>query len=60
VEVLISKKTSSHIIAGYEIELGSINSKVTENDYFEQAWENAVEDGLVDEGTREDYRFELR
>ena len=50
--VQIIEKESNKLIAEYPIEL--VDDELKE-DYFDEAWENAVDDGLVDESTRLDY-----
>ena len=54
--VQIIEISSSHIIAEYPIEL--VGDELKE-DYFAEAWENAVDDGLVDESNRSDYELKF-
>ena len=35
------------------------NTKITEDDVFNEAWKSAVEDNLVDIKNRSKYKFEL-
>ncbi len=55
--VQIIEKSSGHIVAEYPviIELGEIE----DNEYLQDAWENAVEEGLVIEENRYNYDIEL-
>ncbi len=53
-KVRIIEKSSNNSVAEYPIEL--INDDLKE-DYFDEAWENAVDDGLVDEANRLDYEI---
>lgn len=50
--VQIIKVNSTHVIAEYPIDLIADDLK---EDYFAEAWENAVDDGLVDEFKRSNY-----
>ncbi len=56
-KVHIIEKSSGHIVAEYPviIELGEIKDEI----YIEDAWENAVDEGLVVEGNRNDYDLEI-
>jgi hypothetical protein len=59
--LITNKKTGSSILIPGSITLGALNYEVPESDYFNEAWKNAVEDGLVTkESHQEDYNFELR
>lgn len=51
-KVRIIEKESNNLIAEYPIEL---IDDVDKEDYFDEAWENALDDGLVDESNRLDY-----
>ncbi len=53
-KVRIIEKSSNNLITKYPIEL--IDDELKEN-YFDEAWENAVDDGLVDESNRLDYEI---
>ena len=55
--VQIIEKSSGHIVAEYPVVIEVIE---TENeDYIEDAWENAVEEGLVNEDNRDNYDIEI-
>ena len=54
--VQIIEINSNHIIAEYPIELVEDDFK---EDYFAEAWKNAVDDGLVNESKRSDYFIKL-
>ncbi len=51
-KVRIIEKESNNLIAEYPIELFE---DVDKEDCFDEAWEAAVDDGLVDESNRLDY-----
>jgi len=51
-KVQIIEVNSTHIIAEYPIDLVGDDLK---EDYFAEAWGNAVDDGLVDESKRSNY-----
>lgn len=51
-KVRIIEKEANNLIAEYPVELVD---DVDKEDYFDEAWENAVDDGLVDEANRSDY-----
>ncbi len=50
--VQIIEINTNHVIAEYPIEL--VGDELKE-DYFAEAWENAVNDGLVDESKRAEF-----
>ena len=54
--IQIIEINSNHIIAEYQIDL--VGDELKE-DYFAEAWENAVDDGLVDESNRSDYELKF-
>jgi len=55
-KVRIIEKESNNLIAEYPIELVE---DVDIEDFFDEAWEGAVDDGLVDESNRLDYDIKL-
>ena len=60
VQVIIKDKKDpsfSHISG--EISFRNLTAQTTENDYFELAWEDAVEDRVVDPTRKTNYEFEL-
>jgi hypothetical protein len=58
--VAIVKRSSHDVIARYEIHRAGNGSPPEDNEYFEAAWDRAVEDGLVDVGRRREYEFLLQ
>jgi hypothetical protein len=60
VNVIISHRASNETIARYEIHLAGENRAPPELEYFDDAWQRAVSDGLVDSERRADYRFQLQ
>jgi len=58
-KVKIIEISSNKLITELKIILGSINSEITEKDYFDEAWTNAVQDKTVNSNERFKYRFEL-
>ena len=55
-KVQITERSSGRIIVEYPIVSEMDES---EEDYCDDAWENAVEDGLVDEGNKDNYDIEV-
>ncbi len=55
-KIRIIEKESNNLIAEYPIELVD---DVDKEEYFDEAWENAVDDGLVDESNRSDYDIQF-
>ena len=55
--VQITEKSSGRIVAQYPIIIEIIDTQ--DEDYFEDAWENAIEEGLVDEDNRDNYDIEI-
>lgn len=67
-KVRIIEKESNKLIAEYPIVIVDypagndaevIDADAIKLDYFDEAWENAIEDGLVDTSNRADYDFVL-
>lgn len=59
--VLISHRPSSYLIARYEIHLANEDDpKPPEKDYFDAAWRKAIGDRLVRSERRTDYEFALQ
>ncbi|SOD22060.1 hypothetical protein [Nitrosomonas ureae] len=56
--VQIIEKSSGHIVAEYPVIVDLIEDP-TDLDYIEDAWELAVEEGLVEENNRENYDLEI-
>ncbi|MDO8994475.1 MAG: hypothetical protein U1D41_12925 [Nitrosomonas sp.] len=54
--VQIIEIASNNLIAEYSIEL--VDDRVKE-DYFDEAWDNAVDDGLVEESSRLAYSIQF-
>ena len=58
-KVFIIKISSKEVVAEVPINFGMANTKITEDDVFNEAWKSAVEDNLVDIKNRSKYKFEL-
>ncbi len=58
-KVKISDSYTNEEIVTYSIVLGSSNEHLLDQDYFEEAWKNAVDDKLVNKDRREEYKFEI-
>ncbi|SFF16646.1 hypothetical protein [Nitrosomonas sp. Nm166] len=60
-KVRISDTYTNQEIISYSIMLGSgsANQHLLDQDYFEEAWKNAIEDNLVDKDRRSEYKFEI-
>ncbi len=57
--IIKDKKDPSFSHISGEIIIRNLTAQTTENDYFEQAWEDAVEDRVVDPTRKSDYEYEL-
>lgn len=53
--VLIIETKSGKAIATYPIHIGALDHAPTEQEFFDSAWECAVEDELVSPARRADY-----
>jgi hypothetical protein len=56
-DVLITEAVSGKLISTCPVVLGGQNYHPTEQEYFNEAWRCAVDDGLVNEDRRSEYRF---
>ena len=53
------KKNPSFTHISAEIIFRNLTGQTTKNDYFELAWEAAVEDNIVDPARKADYEFDF-
>jgi hypothetical protein len=60
VNVVIIKSATKEVIARYEVHLARDNYIPPDEKYFDNAWERAVADRLVDAQQRSDYQFQLQ
>jgi hypothetical protein len=60
VNVIISQRATSETIVRYEIHLAGDGRAPADLEYFDDAWQRAISDGLVDGGRRADYTFQLQ
>jgi hypothetical protein len=58
--VAIVERTTKDVIARYEIHKSGNGLPPPDTEYFDEAWQRAVEDGLVDLRRRRDYDFKLQ
>ena len=58
-KVTIIENDSNRVIATYPIHIAGQNYTPTEEEYYSSAWENAVEDNLVEPDTRDKHTFSL-
>ena len=58
--VAIVKRGTRDVVARYEIHRAANGSPPADGEYFDTAWQRAVEDGLVELGRRRDYDFLLQ
>ena len=58
--VTIVRRGTKDVIAQYEVHKAGKGSPPPDDDYFDEAWERAVEDGLVELHRRRDYHFRLQ
>ena len=56
-QIQIIEKSSNGIISEYAIDLP--NSHATDKDYFDAAWEYAIDDFMVDPSFRSDFEFSI-
>lgn len=54
--ILIKEKASDRFVAEYRIDFEN-TSNLSEEDYCNTAWQNAIADELVNRDNRSDYRF---
>jgi hypothetical protein len=57
--VEIVDTSTSSVICSYKIVVGDYARPVSEKDYFDEAWRNALEDRLVSESQKPKYAFRL-
>jgi hypothetical protein len=58
--VIITEIKTGRIVAAYKLNIRGANYTPTEKDFIEGAWENAVDDKMVDAKRKADYSFELK
>ena len=58
--VVINHRKDCKVIVRYEIHLAGEDSTPPDHAYFDEAWQRAVADGLVDAARRADYGFQLQ
>lgn len=57
--VQVIDRNTGEVISRYLITLGSLNGTLSEKDYFDEAWNNAVEDKLVLPRDKDRYNFRI-
>jgi|688.fasta_scaffold1365814_2 hypothetical protein len=57
--VAIRHKSNNIIFQIDDIYLRSLTNEVSIEEFYDEAWRNAVDDGLVDKSDRSDYFFEI-
>lgn len=58
-KVRITHRANGQSFESGRITLGAAGYPVAASDYFAEAWEAAVDDGLVEADRQADYKFEL-
>lgn len=58
--VAIVRRATNDVVARYEVHRAGNGSPPPDTEYFDEAWQRAVEDGLVDLHRRRDYDFQLQ
>ena len=58
-QVIIIEKATSKVAARVPVSLKGMNYTPTEAEWFDQGWQAAVEDNLVNANERAKYRFEI-
>jgi len=57
--VQVKYKEEGDLLCEYDIHLRNLNGPVTEQEYFDAAWDCVVEDELLYISYRDDFDFEL-
>lgn len=57
--VMVIETKIGKVVANIPVNLRALNYTPSEQEFFAEAWESAVEDGAVDEKHRGDYTFKL-
>jgi hypothetical protein len=58
--VAIVLRATNDVVARYEVHRAGNGSPPPDTEYFDEAWQRAVEDGVVDLHRRRDYDFRLQ
>jgi hypothetical protein len=58
--VIISERATRDVIGRYEVHLAGEGEAPPDEHYFDDAWQKAIEDRVVDAAHRERYAFELQ
>jgi hypothetical protein len=58
--VAIVRRGSRDVVARYEIHRAGNGSPPADDEYYDEAWQRAVEDGVVELHRRRDYEFQLQ
>jgi hypothetical protein len=58
--VAIERRATNDVVARYEVHRAGNGSPPPDSDYFDEAWQRAVEDGVVELNRRRDYDFQLQ
>ena len=58
--VAIVRRATNDVVARYEVHKAGNGAPPPDTEYFDEAWQRAVEDGLVDLHRRRDYEFRLQ
>lgn len=56
-QIEIIEQSTGKVIGRYQITIGSLNSEVTEEEYFSEAWQCAVDDKVVEDKEKRKYSF---
>jgi hypothetical protein len=58
--VAIVRRATKDVVARYEVHRAGNGSPPPDSEYFDEAWQRAVEDGVVELNRRRDYDFQLQ
>ena len=58
--VAIVKRGTKDVVARYEVHRAGNGSPPPDVEYFDEAWQRAVEDGVVELHRRRDYEFKMQ
>jgi hypothetical protein len=56
-KVSIIENDSDLVLVSYEIDFSDLHHTPADEEYYAEAWQRAIEEGLVVEDDSEDYRF---
>ena len=58
--IIIKDKDSDQVVGEFEIDIEYQNANLHANDFYDEAWKNAIEDGLVNKEEKYKYRISFK